>query len=329
MKTIYPPKLKKWDHIRVIAPARSLSLLTKDAINKAIKRLEKFWFTVSFGKHVYEIDDFLSSSIESRIEDLHDAFKDTNVNWILSVVWGYNSNQLLDYIDYQLIKDNPKILCGFSDITALSNAIFTKTGVVWYSGPHFSSWGIKYWFDFSIDYFEKCCIKNKPYELKPTEKRSDDEWYLDQEKRNFIENDGYWILNEWNAKWRLIGWHLPCINSLQWTNYWGKHEKESIYFIEIDEEFDPVLFDRWIQALIQQNSFENIKWLVIWRFQIKNNMTKKLLKKIIKSKKELNYIPIIANVDFGHTMPFITYPIWWEVEIVANKKNSTINIFNH
>lgn len=327
IKIIYPPKLKKWDNIRVIAPARTMSLLSEDTIKQAVNRLEEFWFTISFWKNVNEVDEFLTSSVESRIEDLHDAFSDKTVNWILSVVWWYSSNQLLDYIDYELIKNNPKILCWFSDITALSNAILAKTWIVWYSWPHFSSWGIKHWFDFSIDFFDKCCVKNDSYELKPSKKWSDDEWYLDQEKRNFIDNEWYWVLNEWSAKWRLIGGHLPCINSLQWSKYWVNYEEKSVLFIEIDEEFGPVIFDRGLQSLIQQKDFNNIKWIVIWRFQKKNNMSRELLEKIIKSKKELDNLPIIANVDFWHTMPFITFPIGWEVEI--NTDNISITILNH
>ena len=329
MKIIYPPKLKKWDNIRVIAPARSMSLLSEDTIKQAVHRLEEFWFTVSFWKNVNEVDEFLTSSVESRIEDLHDAFSDKTVNWILSVVWWYSSNQLLDYIDYELIRNNPKILCWFSDITALSNAILAKTWVVWYSWPHFSSWWIKYWFEYSIDYFYKCCVNNQPYELETSEKWSDDEWYLDQEKRDFIDNEWYWVLNQWNAKGRLIGGHIFTLNSLLWTEFYPNIYNGVILFLEINEEFNPQLFEKNLQTLIQQRNFHNIKWIVIWRFQKKTNMSRELLKKIIKSKKELDNLPVIANVDFGHTMPFITFPIGWKVEMEVNSSDSKIKIINH
>ena len=329
MHIIYPLKLQKWDNIRVIAPARSMSLLSEDTIKSAVKRLKDFWFIISFWKNVSEIDEFLTSSVDSRIEDLHDAFSDKDVKWILSVVWWYSSNQLLDYIDYDLIKNNPKILCWFSDITALSNAILAKTWLVWYSWPHFSSWGIKHWFDFSVDFFKKCCVDNRPYKLSPSTEWSDDEWYLDQENREFYKNEWYWILNEWSTKWRLLGGHLPCINSLQWTNYWISFTDNTILFLEIDEEFSPVIFDRWLQALIQQQNFKNVSWIVIWRFQKNTQMSRELLEKIIYSKKELENIPIVANLDFGHTMPIITYPIWWEVEIDISNWKVDINILNH
>ena len=74
----------------------------------AHEKLTSMGFKVTYGKHVDEIDVFGSSSIKSRIEDLHDAFSDSNVKAILTVIGGFNSNQLLRYIDYSLIKRNPK-----------------------------------------------------------------------------------------------------------------------------------------------------------------------------------------------------------------------------
>ena len=125
-----PPKLQPGDEIRVIAPARSLGIISPENREIATKRLEELGFTVSFSDHVEEQDEFDSSSLQSRIADLHAAFEDKNVKGMFTVIGGFNSNQLLKYIDYDLIKKNPKILCGYSDITALSNAIYAKTGMV-------------------------------------------------------------------------------------------------------------------------------------------------------------------------------------------------------
>ena len=115
--------------------------ITKKIINNGIKNLEQIGFKISFGKHIEENNSFNSTSIVSRIEDLHDAFADKNVKVIMTVIWDYNSNQLLEYIDYDLIKNNSKILVGYFDITALQNAIFRETGIITYSGPHFFSFG--------------------------------------------------------------------------------------------------------------------------------------------------------------------------------------------
>ena len=113
MNQTYPEKLKPGDEVCVITPSRSLSLIGADAINIANKRFEDLGLKLVFGKHVKESDDFTSSSIESRVSDLHDAFSDKNVKGIITVIGGFNSNQLLRYIDWNLIRNNPKIFCGF------------------------------------------------------------------------------------------------------------------------------------------------------------------------------------------------------------------------
>src|SRR3990167_6612512 len=95
-----PKKLTKGAHIRIIAQAGSMGLLTLNSRNAATERLEKNGFKVSFGKHIDENDEFYSSSVASRVEDIHDAFQDKTVDGILTVIGGYNSNQLLSYIDY-------------------------------------------------------------------------------------------------------------------------------------------------------------------------------------------------------------------------------------
>ena len=100
MKKIYPAKLKAGDEIRIIAPSRSMAILNKEIINIANKRFQELGLKLSFGKHIYETDEFNSSSIESRVEDLHEAFSDKNVKAIITVIGGFNSNQLLRYIDW-------------------------------------------------------------------------------------------------------------------------------------------------------------------------------------------------------------------------------------
>ncbi len=104
---------------------------------------------------------------------------------------------------------------------------------------------------------------------------------------------------------------------------------DTILFIEDDEESLPHHFDRNLVSLIQQSNFSGVKAIVIGRFQKTSEMTNDLLRQMIESKKELAHIPVIANVDFGHTNPLITYPIGGTVEIVANTQNPIITITKH
>lgn len=326
--TIKPKKIQKGSHIRVIAPSRSLSLLSKETLEDAKKRFQEHGFSLSFGRHVEEMDEFLSSSVESRVEDLHEAFSDPNVDAILTTIGGYNSNQMLDSIDYDLIKMHPKIICGFSDVTALANAITAKTGLITYIGPHFSSWAMKYGFEYSLEKFLDCCASDAAFNLQSSEKWSDDPWYIDQEKREFIDNDGYWILNAGYAFGKTIGGHVRCLNALQGTVYWPGFD-DSILLLEEDAEINPQLFDRQLQSLIHQKDFHFVKGILIGRFQKETKMTRALLEKIIQSKKALSTLPVIANIDFGHTTPIATLPVGGSIEMIAENEKATIRIIEH
>jgi muramoyltetrapeptide carboxypeptidase LdcA involved in peptidoglycan recycling len=105
--------------------------------------------------------------------------------------------------------------------------------------------------------------------------------------------------------------------------------KNSILFLEDDEEIIPSLFDRWLQSIIHLPEFKYVQWIVIWRFQKKSHMSKDILTKIIKAKKELNNIPIIANVDFWHTNPLITFPIWWTAQLKIKNNKISLKIIKH
>lgn len=318
------PKLKKGDEIRVISPARSLSIISQGQRQLAKQRLEELGFKVTFSKHSEESDEFNSSSIKSRIEDLHEAFSDKNVKGILTTIGGFNSNQLLKYINYNLIKKNPKILCGFSDITALGNAIYKKTGLITYSGVHFSSFGMEKGFEYSLQYFKKCLVDKDEFEIEPSKEWSDDEWYKDQEKRTFIKNEGIWLINKGKSEGIIIGGNLCTLNLLQGTEFMPSL-KGSILFIEDDDVTNKFEFDRNLQSLIHLPEFKEVKGLVIGRFQKKSEVTKELLTKIIKTKEELSNLPVIANVNFGHTTPICTFPIGGKARINKNK----IEILKH
>jgi muramoyltetrapeptide carboxypeptidase len=328
---IVPKKLQSGDEIRVIAPARSLSLLSEDNLNLAKDNLEKQGFKVSFSKNCRENDIFMSSSIKSRVEDLHEAFRDPNVRAIFTVIGWFNSNQLLKYLDYDLIKDNPKILCGYSDITALTNAITAKTGMITYSGLHFSTWAMKKEFEYNLEYFQKCLMSESDFFIENSITWSDDAWYKDQENRDIETNNGYIVINEGEAEGKIFGGNLCTFNLLQGTQF-IPNISDSILFIEDDNmagNFFGVEFDRNLQSLIHQPNFEKVKGIVIGRFQKNTNITIEELKYIIATKEELKNIPIFANADFGHTNPIITFPIGGTTKISVTKKQIKFKILQH
>lgn len=328
MKAIFPNKLKKGDTICVIAPAASVSTLKPIIQKTAIKRVNNILgCNVVFGKNSFKKDIFDSSSIDDRIHDLHMAFKDKKIKGIICTRGGFNSNELLKHIDWTLVKNNPKPLCGYSDITVLSNAIYAKTGVVSYSGPTFSNMGMKDGKDimkYTFDYFQKCLMSNNPFTIVPGK-------YFNERKIKATKNNGFTVIQDGNTKGTIIGGNLCSFNLLQGTEYMPSL-KDKILFLEDDDfggKLSPLEFERNFQSLLQCKDADKIKGIVFGRFQKGFNMNLEKMKFILSDKNISKSIPIIYNVDFGHTMPMITFPIGGEVSIEAKGKNAIIEITKH
>ncbi len=94
---------------------------------------------VKFAKHVYENPLGYGETAKHKAEDINDMFGDKEVDAIFCAIGGYNCNAVFEYLDFELIKNNPKILCGYSDPTSLINIIHEKTGLVTFYGPNFKS----------------------------------------------------------------------------------------------------------------------------------------------------------------------------------------------
>ena len=322
-----PSRLKRGDEIRVIAPSRSLAIVKGEQRRLAEERLVDLGFKVTYGKTALVHDDFFSNSIEDRVEDLHDAFRDPSVKAIFAGVGGYNANQLLQYIDYDLIKMNPKVLMGYSDITAIGLAIYQKTGLTTYSGPDFSTFGMKAGLDYTMDYFKKAVLQEEGFDLEQSETWSDDSWHLEQEDRSFHPNSGYMIIQEGEAAGTILGGNLCTINLLQGTEFMPSL-RDRILFIEDDEESHPFSFDRDLQSLLQLPDANGIKGVIIGRFQKDSGMTPYALQQIIATKKELNGIPVIANANFGHVHPFATIPMGENVKMTVRNGYAKVTILS-
>lgn len=331
MKKVIPKKLKPGDEIRIVAPAISLAYFPEDVQKISLERLKKWGLRVTFGKYVFKKDVLKSSGNSYRVADVNEAFRDKNVRAVLAAAGGHTSNQILDLLDYRMILKNPKIFCGFSDITAPSNAIYAKTGLITYSGPNFIDLGMIKNFEYSEKYFLSCLFNDQSFTIEPSEKWSDDRWRLNQEERNFLENSGYQSLNYGQAKGTIIGGNLCTLNLLHGTEYMPDLPG-SILFLEDDDlpkSLTPQEFVRNLQSLAHLPGFKKIKGLIIGRFQRASEMNLAKLRYIIGSIPGFKNIPVIVNVDFGHTTPIFTFPIGGTAKIVSSPKKSLIEIIKH
>lgn len=146
-----------------------------------------------------------------------------------------------------------------------------------------------------------------------------------------MPHDGPWIIQEGEAEGSIVGANLCTFNLLQGTAYMPPL-KNTVIFLEEDAltaSETAVVFDRDLQSLIYQPGFNEVRGLVIGRFQKSSEMNRERLKTIIQNKKELRHMPVIANVDFGHTDPMITFPIGGTIKIVADANKVQMEILQH
>lgn len=320
MQKIIPAPLRAGDEIRVVAPSTGIRIIGADSRANAAARFAEMGLKVSFGKNTTDdnFDRFGTTDIEKRAADIMDAFCDPEVKAIFTIIGGFNSNQLLPFLDYELIRRNPKIICGFSDITALLNAIYAKTGLVTFLGPHYSSFGMKHGFEYTWAAMKQMLMGGGKAEVKPSAEWSDDLWFINQEERAFIKNDGYWKLHDGEAEGRLVGGNLCTQILLLGTPYWPGFEEDTVLLAEDTAGSDGKTFLRNLQALAYQPDFGNVKGLVIGRFQKGSQIGREELQYIVDSIPQLRGLPIVANVDFGHTTPMLTLPIGGIGRIASN-----------
>lgn len=160
-----PDKLKPGDEVRVIAPARSASDIDERVLDRAKAALESLGLKVTFSNNAFSRNQRGCPTDDEKVEDLHEAFMDENVKCVLVAIGGFNSNQMLCKINWQIIKDNPKIFGGFSDITVLNHAILAKTGLVTYAMPNFYCFGLPPEANYSLEYFRRCLLSDQPAEF--------------------------------------------------------------------------------------------------------------------------------------------------------------------
>lgn len=328
---VIPPKLRPGDEIRVIAPSRSLALLPDEQHATSTQRMESLGLSVSFGRRVREVDDFGSTSVASRVADLHEAFADPAVRGVLTVIGGFNANQLLRAIDWKLVAAHPKVFCGYSDITALSNAMLAKANVVAYSGPHFSTFAMVKGIEYDLAGFRRCLMEDGPFDVESSPTFTDDAWFMDQVNRTFLPNAGPVTLQPGVAEGRIVGGNLCTLNLLHGTE-WMPPLDGSILFIEEDSQagaLTPVEFDRNLQSVLHLPDARGLRGVVIGRFQIASKMTTDLLRQIVETKPELRGLPVACGFDFGHTTPHFTFPVGGTARLECSGARPRLTVLAH
>lgn len=294
---IIPDKLKIGDTIGVIAPSDTIEEKDWQDINNSIQLMEKSGFKVLLSKNITSKTLTYGATPQEKAEDIHNMFQKVEIKAVFAVKGGCNSNSIFDYLNYELIKQNPKILCGFSDTTSITNVITEKTGLVTFNGPTFKS--LTSW---KTDYGYKEVIKrfvNGSLEFGETEEE-------------------YKTIKEGIVEGQLIGGNISLISQLICGKYELDFNDKILFIEELGWESEPVRVSNYLYYMKQNGVFDKIKgiWLGNYTHESGIALEEILLDTIGDEYKG----PIIKSENFGHIDKKTVIPIGIKAKIDTNEK---------
>jgi len=237
MKIIKPAKLKTGDVVGIIAPASAPVDPTK--LENGIRYIESNGYRIELGKNVNKIEGYLAGTDQERADDLNSMFKNKYVKAIFCLRGGYGASRILDKINYKLIRANPKILVGYSEITALQMAIMQKAGLVTFAGPMVATDFGNGITSYTEEFFWRIISSNKKIgRLK----------YPDNEKLVSITRGG--------SSGRIIGGNLSVLAALIGTEYFPDLKSRILMIEEVDEL--PYKVDRFLNQLRLLKVFKHL-----------------------------------------------------------------------
>ena len=330
-----PPMLQKGDKIAVVSLSSGMMgdvpFIHKYEIAKS--RLENdFGLEVMPMPHALKGSEFVYENPQARAKDLMDAFQDDSIKGIFCAIGGDDSIRILPYIDYDVIRDNPKVFVGYSDST-VSHLIMNKAGIVSFYGitvvVEFGEY-VKM-FDYTKEQVEKILFTDcKGYEIKSSKYWSKDfvPWgseNVDIGKELLIDEKGYEVLQGSGVvRGSLLGGCVDVFGMCIGTEIWPSPNewKDKILLLETSEEkMIPKDLKYVLRGLAAQGVLEKIKGIVVGKPQeeVYYEEYKEIYKKVLKEY-NLEELPIIYNVNIGHAFPTGILPLGSEVEIDVDRK---------
>ena len=251
---------------------------------------------------------YLAGTDKERVDDIHNMFLDNEVKLIICLRGGYGASRLLDKIDYSIIKNNPKIFCGYSDITVLQNAFFNKTGLVTFAGPMAGVDFYKKVSEFTEQSFWNTITSSEPIRIK----------HPDGERLRSYRNG--------IVEGRLIGGNLSLFASLIGTEYLPEPEGNILFIEEVSEV--PYRIDRMLNQLKLSGYLGRIKGVILGSFTDceESDPQRKSLKfeEVMEDYFIKNFnAPVLYNLYHGHVKNNLTIPIGVKVRI--NGTNCSID----
>lgn len=274
---LLPPKLKIGDTIGVVAPSSPIIGDNIDELNRAKKIVERSGFKVKYSKNIFSNTNGYSATAREKAEDINAMFADKEVKMIWCAKGGNNSNSTFEYLNYELIKKNPKIICGYSDITSITNMITEKTGLITFSGTNFKTIATD-----ETDYSYKQALSR----------------FVDGNLEFGPENEEYVTIQKGKAEGELIGGNLSLTRGMVAGKYSLDFTDKILFLEELGFETDPEATSNNIYYMKQNGVFDKIKGLWIGNYEHESGIS---LEKIIMDVLNGEYkFPIIKSNNFGH-----------------------------
>ena len=283
---IIPEKLRIGDMIGVVAPSNPIINENIEEIERAKEIIEKLGFKVKFSKNLFSNKNGYSASAKEKAEDINEIFKNKDVKMIWCAKGGENSNSTFDYLDFEVIKQNPKIICGYSDITSLTNMITEKTDLVTFSGTNFKT----------------IATDETDYSLKEVLKR-----FLDGSLEFGRNEYGYKTIKEGFAEGKLIGGNLSLTRAMVAGKYNIDFTDKILFLEELGFETGPALVSNYLYYMKQNGVFNKVKGIWIGNYTHESGIT---LEQILLDTLENEFKgPIIKSENFGHIEQKTVIPI--------------------
>jgi muramoyltetrapeptide carboxypeptidase len=307
---VKPNRLQLGDTIGLIAPGW---LITEAQLKESIEQIKQFGYVPFYTPRILGVNGYFSGTDKERAADLNEMFLNPHVKAIFCVNGGYGCTRILNLLDYKGIERNPKILVGFSDVSAILNAIQQKANLVTFHGPY--SRTIKY--DYNSSQFNSIAVNPASNFVIES---SEEDLKKSTEKAEYSR----YTITSGSAIGQLIGGNLTIITSLIGTNYQLDFTNKIVFIEEVGEE--PYRIDRMLTQLIEAGELQKAAGIAFGIFQDceKSDRTYApnsfLLKEVIEERiKPLN-IPAVYGLSFGHNKNNFTIPIGINAKLNADAK---------
>ncbi|HEY1013787.1 MAG TPA: S66 peptidase family protein [Herpetosiphonaceae bacterium] len=312
-----PPRLLPGDTVGVISPSAGLAALFPHRAERGAAALERLGFKVVFGACARSRRGYLSGTAAERAADIHAFAADPAVRAVISSIGGDHSCQILPLLDWELLRANPKIWMGFSDMMVLNVALMAAAGLVTFNGPHLMTELADFPAApaYSIDSMLRLLTDPAPAgRLEPSPWQTDEflDWGAQADltrERARTPAPGWRWIKPGAAEGHLVGGCLESLQHLRGTRFWPDW-RGAILFLETSEEVpSPEKVDGILMDYQNMGVFDQISGLLWGRSSGYDEAMHAELEAILLERTAAYQFPIVTRMDFGHTSPMLTMPL--------------------